>query len=449
MTTARKMVSLELNEVNFDFIQVYCARGKLPTFKRLLDSYELYETIAEKGYPLLEPWIQWPTVYTGKSFNEHGLFRLGDVVEKDIEQIWESLERRGVRVGAVSPMNAANRCTAPAFFIPDPWTVTPVGGSASLQKLYELVRDAVNRNSHDERSLWSLALSLMPFVAKYSRKRSLHPYARVLRYASKYKWARALFLDRFLGDLFLRLHKKHRPQFSSLFLNAAAHVQHHHMFDSTVYAGDAANPSWYSRAKLDGVDPLLCAYEVYDSILKDVLALRNTRVLVTTGLSQYPNSRCMYQYRLKDHSKTLMRLGVNVGEVVPRMSRDFLLQYASAETALAAATALQRISIQGASAFAIENRGTSLFCQLSYQGSLDGFKRALDARGVVVDLRDDVALVSIENGLHRTIGFHVDTNIPLRTRQKTPQIPLSSIHTKMVAAFEVRQSSSVHSMVTT
>ena len=34
------------------------------------------------------------------------MFRLGDVVNTDIEQIWERLERRGLSVGAISPMNA-------------------------------------------------------------------------------------------------------------------------------------------------------------------------------------------------------------------------------------------------------------------------------------------------------------------------------------------------------
>src|SRR3546814_10041375 len=83
----------------------------------VFSSYLLTQTVAEKAYPALEPWIQWPTVYTGKSFAEHGIFRLGDAVDRNHVQIWEYLESRGLKVAAVSPMNAANRCSNPAFFL--------------------------------------------------------------------------------------------------------------------------------------------------------------------------------------------------------------------------------------------------------------------------------------------------------------------------------------------
>jgi hypothetical protein len=55
----QKIISLELNEVNFDFVQEYCARGELPTFKRMLGNYQLFETVAEKSYPQLEPSSAW------------------------------------------------------------------------------------------------------------------------------------------------------------------------------------------------------------------------------------------------------------------------------------------------------------------------------------------------------------------------------------------------------
>ena len=89
----QKIISLELNELNFDFVQEYCARGELPTFRGMLRKYQLFETVAEKSYPELEPWIQWPTVYSGKTYAEHGVFRLGDISDKDHDQIWELLER--------------------------------------------------------------------------------------------------------------------------------------------------------------------------------------------------------------------------------------------------------------------------------------------------------------------------------------------------------------------
>ena len=104
----KRVLLLELNEINFDAVVAYVNSGVfLPGFQRLLES-GIVTTCAEAEYDLLEPWIQWPSVHTGKTFGEHGVFRLGDFVNSSSDQFFEQLERAGFCVGAVSPMNASN-----------------------------------------------------------------------------------------------------------------------------------------------------------------------------------------------------------------------------------------------------------------------------------------------------------------------------------------------------
>ena len=177
----QKIISLELNEVNFDFVQEYCALGKLPTFQRVLGKYQLFETISEKSYPQLEPWIQWPSVYSGKTYAEHGVFRLGDICDKDHDQIWEILESSGIKVGAVSPMNAAHRCKDPDFFIPDPWTVTKVGGDERVQRFYRLLRQIVNENSNNDQTVAGIISKLLPYFVRYALPSSIPEYVRMGR----------------------------------------------------------------------------------------------------------------------------------------------------------------------------------------------------------------------------------------------------------------------------
>ena len=81
------------------------------------------------------------------SLAEHGVFRLGDIVKHDLPQVWECLEERGLRVGAVSPMNAKNRLREPAFFVPDPWTANDHPRFADVKGLYAAVAQAVNENA--------------------------------------------------------------------------------------------------------------------------------------------------------------------------------------------------------------------------------------------------------------------------------------------------------------
>jgi hypothetical protein len=143
------------------------------------------------------------------------------------------------------------------------------------------------------------------------------------------KWALASLLDRALADLFLALRAKHKPDFTSLFLNSVAHVQHHHMFESACYAGPSRNPDWYSSANGKGIDPVLTAYEIYDGILGDLMKLQGVRLLVSTGLSQIANARRIFQYRLRNHEDFLRNLGLEHVQVAPRMSRDFSVRLRS------------------------------------------------------------------------------------------------------------------------
>ena len=109
MTKDAQILLIELNEVNFEFLQAYIDQGALPAFSALFCRVGYAETTSEQRYEELEPWIQWVTAHTGQSFAEHGIFRLGDVIDTDVPQIWEQLAAKGLTVGAISPMNPRPR----------------------------------------------------------------------------------------------------------------------------------------------------------------------------------------------------------------------------------------------------------------------------------------------------------------------------------------------------
>src|SRR5688572_7063566 len=93
----QQLLFLELNEINFEYLEAYIARGELPAFRDFFARHGYSETTSEQRYDELEPWIQWVTAHTGKSLSEHGVFRLGDIVDHDLPQIWERLEDLGLR----------------------------------------------------------------------------------------------------------------------------------------------------------------------------------------------------------------------------------------------------------------------------------------------------------------------------------------------------------------
>src|SRR3546814_9208172 len=85
--------------------------------------------------------------------------------------------------------------------------------------------------SSDLLSIAKLGPQLLPLALPYLSAGSIPKYLRILRMATQYKWAKAAFLDRLLTDMTFSLMRKHRPDYVSLFLNAGAHIQHHHMYD--------------------------------------------------------------------------------------------------------------------------------------------------------------------------------------------------------------------------
>src|SRR3546814_18064436 len=102
--------------------------------------------------------------------------------------------RRGLKVAAVSPMNAANRCSNPAFFLPDPWTPTEVTADRRVAKLFDLVRQVVNANASSDLSIAKLGPQLLPLALPYLSAGSIPTYLRILRMEPQYTSAKAACL---------------------------------------------------------------------------------------------------------------------------------------------------------------------------------------------------------------------------------------------------------------
>jgi hypothetical protein len=423
-----RVILLEMNEVSLPFVERYVARGRLPAFQAILGTHGYVVTESESLYEHLEPWIQWVTLHSGLTFRQHGIFRLGDAVHSSVRQVFEVLEEKGLRVGTVSPMNAANRLRNAAFFVPDPWTEGSVSGPGNLRRLYQAISQAVNDNASSRISLKSVLWLLAGFF-RYSRPSNLFRYFSYALKAKRRPWTRALFLDCLLSDVFLKLWLETKPDFASLFLNGAAHIQHHYFFSSSVYLGEQRNPDWYARP---GDDPVLEAYELYDSVLQNVQSVApETRILVATGLSQDPCESPVHYYRLKNHDAFLRKIGVEFKRVLTRMSRDFLVECQDAEQARRAEAVLRSGKLRDVPLFEVDNRGDSLFIMLSYPHRIDADSRASFSTSSVEAFGGEVVFVAMKNGHHNGNGYLIDTGAPGAHKE---HVPLASVFDRVVNA---------------
>lgn len=422
---------LQLNEINFDYIDKYIELGYLPTFKKFFEEHGYVETTSETEHHLANPWIQWPTVHTGMSYNEHKVFRLGDIIKYDHEMIYEVLEKHGVSVGAIAPFNAQNTTQNSKFFVPDPWTKTPFTGSNDLRRIYNALCQITNDYAKKKIALQSYIDLILGAVvnAKYT---SLPKYIKeTLAYAKGKTWFRAAICDRLLIDSFISQCRKHTPEFATVFLNGGAHLQHHYLFSSKVYEGDRQNPDWHVS---QNEDPLLDILTLYDEALNESLKLANNfdngRVIVATGLHQDPHERETYYYRLDAHETFLKRVGIQYENTYNLMTEDFVLSFANEQLALEAEQKILRIQTfdtkeifyvetadkairtlnRSAQIFHTENRGKDIYIQLKPVSALIPNNAKIKCDDVVIDdFGKLVTLAQVKNTHHHGIGYYADT----------------------------------------
>ena len=401
-----KTILLGLNELNFEYIKFYSKKGLLPNFNTIFTNYNVVETQSEDEYKLLEPWIQWATVHTGKTFAEHQIFRLGDMVNSDENQLFESIESRGYSVGAVSPFNAKNELKNPAFFVPDPWTITKVSGNWLVKALYKAVHQSVNDNASGKLSISTLATLAIGVLRVVPLKR----YPEYLKYFLNRKrpGTKAVILDGLLADTFMFLFKKHKPDFSNLFLNSGAHIQHHYLFNSEAYDGEFSNPDWYCEKDYD---PLIIILKQYDRIIGDLLK-SDINLLLATGLHQQPHNNLTFYWRINKHEEFTHKLGLDgVDQVLPRMSRDFLIEFNSVENASKGEQILNSFVMDKdrLKVFNVDNRGKSLFVELIYSSEItEGDSVSSTTTNLVIkNFKNLISFVAIKNGEHNGVGYFV------------------------------------------
>lgn len=405
----KRLILVALNEINFDIVKKYIDldQNKLKSFQEILKLHN-FNTTSENEYHLLEPWIQWVSAHTGKTYEEHQVFRLGDISSNKSEQIFERIESLGYKVGNVCSMNVSNKLIEPAYFIPDPWTETKTDGSWWSKNISAALSQVINDNSKNKITIKSLIIILFGLL-RFARFKNYRHYINMFIQSIYRKWNRSIFLDMFINDLNLSLIKSKNPEFASVFFNAGAHIQHHYFYNSKVLkkSTNLINPKWYVE---EDEDPLYDLLKYYDLILSDYLLLNDTELIIATGLSQKPYDNVKFYYRLKNHKDFLAKWLINYDSIQTLMTRDFTVDFQDVSKALKAELILKSLkTTDGEILFDIDNRGKSLFVTLSFPSEICSKLEYTDGNKTC-NLFNDVVFVAIKNGMHHGEGYSFLTN---------------------------------------
>lgn len=393
-----KLISIELNELNFKYAQLYFKKYNLKNLKKIFK--DIIITNSEKSYNLLEPWIQWHTIHTGLEANKHKIFRLGDSVHCNKKQIFEEIEQLGFKIGSISSMNSINRLKKPAFFIPDPWTNTNSDKAFSSKLLTKVLKYTVNNNASGKIGYVNYFYLSLIFL-KFVRIKKYIFFVNLFIKSFKKKWYKSIFLDALLHEVHLFFLRK-KVDFSTIFFNSGAHIQHHYLLNSLANKNFKKNPAHLVKYN---EDPFLDVLLLYDDILGDYFKIKNINLLIATGLTQDIVSKPHFYYRLENHESFLREMGISFKKIEPRMSRDFLICFDTNKNRDVAYQKLSSIFLKKKKLFGIlEKRYKSIFATLSYDQEIL-INDLIFYENKKIKIYEKVVFVALKNGHHSQRGF--------------------------------------------
>jgi hypothetical protein len=294
-------------------------------------------TDAEASFPNLEPWIQWVTVHTGLTHQEHEVFDLSDGPRLAVPRIWDLASRAGKKVWVCGSMNAAIQGeTINGMVVPDPWATDiqpqPPG---VFDPFFDLVRPFVQEyTSGRPRLKPATVINFAKFMLAHglSVRTVIDTVEQLVgELRAPIKWRRATILDRLQWDVFRQFYKRERPALSTLFLNSTAHFQHYFWRDMSPELF-AAPSKLDAQARYDSA--ILFGYQKMDRIVGECLQIAGpeTSIVMCTGLGQRP----MFDYediggkqifKMKDPDAFFAFAGLQGYVYAPVMAEQFHLLF--------------------------------------------------------------------------------------------------------------------------
>jgi len=235
------LILLEINEVPFR-IWEYLAEHE-PVIARFLRESELRLTQSpdqplQEDASFLHPWVTWASLHRGVPNTVHGIGDLGQdlqAINAQYPPLWEQLHRAGKQVGVFGAMHSS---TMPkdakdyAFFVPDVFashtkafpqylesfqalnlfftqkSVRNVSGEIPLLQLQRFLVDAPK---------WGVRPQTALKIAAQILAEQLSPWKRTRRRTTQFELS---------ADVFFKLLKTHKPEFTSFFTNHLASTMH-------------------------------------------------------------------------------------------------------------------------------------------------------------------------------------------------------------------------------
>lgn len=396
----KKLLIIQINEVNFDLVKLYSEKYNLLNFKHIFKNFNNIETSSEKNYSNLEPWIQWVSFYTGKDYDNHKVFFLNEL-ENDADTLFKKFEETfNAKQCLMFPMNLKNNLSNDKnIFIPDPWTETKIQCDKDFKKFYHIIKNIILNNKNVNLNTLEILYLFKYILFNSSLNFKFFLIKNFYNLISK-KYYKPILFDKLISDLFYKKIVTNNFDVSSIFLNAGAHIQHHYMFNSN-FVKNRINPNWYLNSKHDPIKDYLIEY---NDILGKYLNLKDYNILIMTGLSQSLINKPVYYYNLKDHYSFFSKINIFPKKIVKRMSRDYTLEFEDLNIMSNSFKILKNLKLNNLDFFSVKTENNKIFLELSYPDELKDNDNLL-VNNLNIKVKDELTFLAIKNTIHNQKGY--------------------------------------------
>jgi hypothetical protein len=345
----KKLILIEINEFALELFEKGRQELRLPNISKLLEMKSSATTtddvVEHRG---LDPWVQWVSVHTGVPSSMHGIAHLGDTLSSlNFKQVWQVLSKHGLSSGIWGAMNATREASPHCqFFLPDPWTFSEPAYPNELNNLLSLPR-YYSQNYLDVSlsEFIKRGFHLLKFVAgSGSILKLLYQAPFILSGLFRNGINNAMLFslfDLFSTIFFIKQKRALNPNFSLIFLNSIAHLQHH---------------KWESSDKLNS--DLRFGLNVIDRVLGLLFASLDAdeAVVVMNALTQrnIAGKKIEICYRQINPTKFLSAAGLSFVKIEQLMTNDAHVFFENVNDRDKAAQELEKIKILEQPMFHVE-----------------------------------------------------------------------------------------------
>ena len=227
------LLAIYLNEFNFDYLIKGAKKYKCKSILKVLRLKKvLTYTKDTKQDHNLDPWVQSVSINTGKSSKKHKVYKLGQRVKKNVNQIWDLLSNNKISCSVYGTMNSRLKINKYLnYYLPDPWNFRDETWPKNLMGLYFLP-NYYAKNYLKFSYLKFFYYSITFFITLVLNSKILNlisdlafSFKVILKKGIK-NYILFFVYDLIQLNIFNYNNLKKKSSFSIIFLNSIAHYQH-------------------------------------------------------------------------------------------------------------------------------------------------------------------------------------------------------------------------------